>query len=53
MVGFLNSSYSVVEEDVSGMPGTVEVFIQLTGALNRSISVYLQTAGGTATGINL
>ena len=46
----MNTSYSVVEEDTSGMPGTVEVCVQVTGILDRSISVYLNTAEGTATG---
>ena len=44
-------TYTVLEETESGSPSVVEVCIQLTGELERPVTVTLFTEEDTATGI--
>ena len=50
MVGFVQPTYSMIEDDGEGNGHTVEVTIQIVGNLDREVSVYLTLVPGTATG---
>lgn len=49
-IGFNQTTYAAPEEDDSGEGYEVEVCINRSGELERSVAVYLTTASGSATG---
>ena len=49
-IGFNQTRYTVSEEDDDGEGSEVEICINLTGELDRSVTVYLTTVNGSATG---
>ena len=49
-VGFSQNEYSVVEDDGNGNGNEVEICINLSGTLERDVTVYLTTSSGSAIG---